>query len=508
MISESVLGSDEPRLSTPPLRELKPAVIDENGCVLEDATSYGFDVIEFAERVLRLPLDPWERVAVIRGGELLPSGLPRFRKVLLIVARQNGKTHLVKVLILYWLYVEGYSVLGISTLLPYAKSVWEEVYDLGQGVKALRRRTVGKWTDNNDTRIEIAGPDGHRVYYRIAAMGRKAGRSKTFPRLFIDEIREHTDFETVKAALPTMNAVLYGQAWAATNMGDESAAVLKAWRESGISGSDAGLCLLEWSAPPGADPEDVTALAAANPNLGRRISLAALLEDARAAKASPDPQVLTGFRTEILCQYVPALDPAVDPERWAESYRPGDLHNVAGRVLCFDISPDQQHATIVAGAMLPDGKVRLLVVEAFQGSMAVRTLRDQLHVWVRRIVPAKVGWFPNGPGAVLAADIRERKDRRRPFPASVLLEEIAGEVASVCMGFASHVASDQVIHDNEALLTAQVTGAAKRWNGDVWRFERKGEGHVDAAYAAAGADHLARTLPRAVGKPRIIMASA
>jgi hypothetical protein len=38
-------------------------------------------------------------------------------------------------------------------------------------------------------------------------------------------------------------------------------------------------------------------------------------------------------------------------------------------------------------------------------------------------------------------------------------------------------------------------------------FSRKGEGHVDAAYAAAGAVHLARTLPAPVGKPRLVVAN-
>lgn len=488
-------GSVEPRLVTPPLRELTPE------------TSYGYDVCDFAEAI-GLPLDPWQRVAVIHGGELLENGLPRFRTVLIIVARQNGKTHLVKILILFWLFIErSGSVLGVSTLREYAKSVLEEVHDLAEERPKLARRILAYRTDNNNTCIEVAGEEG-RIYYRIAAMGRKAGRSKTFRRIFVDELREHRDWETIKAAKPTMSAVFDGQMWIATNQGDESGVVLKSYRESGIAAADEQLCLIEYSAPPGADPEDPAALAAANPNAGRRLSMASLINDARAAKADPDPQVLTGFRTEIMCQYVPVLDPAVDPQCWEDAYVPGDLEGVRGRVLVLDIAPDNQHATIVAGAVLPDGRTRLVVVEAFKGSTAVAEVRKALFIWARKIMPAKVGWFPNGPAAVMAADLRERKDRGRPFPSSVALEEIAGEVAAVCMGFSAHVAGGEVIHGNEALLNAHVTGAGKKWNGDVWRFERKGEGHCDAAYAAAGADHLARTLPRPVGKPRIIMASA
>ena len=42
--------------------------------------------------------------------------------------------------------------------------------------------------------------------------------------------------------------------------------------------------------------------------------------------------------------------------------------------------------------------------------------------------------------------------------------------------------------------------------GDAWVFSRRGEGHVDAAYATAGAVHLARTMRTPVGRPRLIVA--
>src|ERR1700748_2033274 len=98
-----VLGRTQPRLWTPPLRELTPD------------TSYGFDVIDFAQAI-GWPLDEWEQEAVIRGGELLPDGRPRFRFVLIIVARQNGKTLLCRVLVLYWMFIERHElILGTST---------------------------------------------------------------------------------------------------------------------------------------------------------------------------------------------------------------------------------------------------------------------------------------------------------------------------------------------------------------------------------------------------------
>jgi hypothetical protein len=75
----------------------------------------------------------------------------------------------------------------------------------------------------------------------------------------------------------------------------------------------------------------------------------------------------------------------------------------------------------------------------------------------------------------------------------------------VCMGFAEQVSARQIAHSDEPLLNAQVAGAERLKQGDQWRFTRSGSGHVDALYAAAGAVHLARTIPT-VGKPRLVTA--
>jgi hypothetical protein len=75
-----ILGRTEPRVFTPPLRELTPE------------TSAGFSVVQFAEEILGIELLPWQRWFLIHALELRPDGKFRFRKVLCLVARQNGKT--------------------------------------------------------------------------------------------------------------------------------------------------------------------------------------------------------------------------------------------------------------------------------------------------------------------------------------------------------------------------------------------------------------------------------
>jgi hypothetical protein len=113
------------------------------------------------------------------------------------------------------------------------------------------------------------------------------------------------------------------------------------------------------------------------------------------------------------------------------------------------------------------------------------------------VKPRAVGWFPGGPAAALAADLRGLK-------AGTELKAV--EVGAICQGLAEAVTTRRVIHAGDPLLTAQVVGASRLYSGDGWRFTRRGVGHVDATYAAAGAVHLARTMPASLGKPRIIMA--
>lgn len=478
-----------PRLWTPPLRELRPA------------TSYGFDVIDFARDILATPLDPWQQWAAIHLGELLPDGRPRFRVVLILVARQNGKTLLFKVLVLYWMFIEQVPLtLGTSTNRDYAKSVWKELAEQATSnpllAAELGPRPVIAATGSEELRT-AAG-----ARYKFAATNRRAGRSLTVHRLGLDEIREHKDFSAWNAATNAGNAVPDFQCIAISNQGDNNAVVLDSLREPALRYIETGegdprLGLFEWSAPAGADPTDPAALAAANPNLGHRIDPDALMGAAIRAKRAGGEE-LAGFKTEVLCQRVHLLNPAIDPDSWTacRTDTPVALADHRDKLaLCVDIAIDGSHATLMGAAVI-DGKVHLEVVEAWDGHGCGKRLRAELPDLVRRIKPRTLGWFPAGPAAAVAADLADRGARNWP-PRRVVVEEIRGEVTAVCMGFAEQVTAGEVVHPDDPLLNAGVESAQPLWRGDSWVFTRKGATPVDSVYAAAGAVHLARTLPPA-----------
>jgi hypothetical protein len=420
------------------------------------------------------------------------------------------------VLTLYWLFVERVAmVLGTSTKLDYAAESWRKACRLARRCQVLAvevparggiRKVNGEQQLWRATDEEQDLDTGSR--YKIAASNEEGGRSLTIDRLVLDELRQHHDYSAHDAAVPATNAVPDAQVVGISNAGSDKSVVLNDWRDAAITFIETGegderAGLFEWSAPEGSSPLDLAALAQANPNLGYRIDPDALLGDARTAVAKGGEK-LTGFMTENMCMNVKVMNPAVDGAGWTACLDPGTLDAVRSRVqLCLDVSLDEEHATLVAAAMLPDGRVRVETVKAWSGPFATKQLRRDLPGLVERVRPQRLGWLPAGPAAAIAASLSDEK-RAELLRRGTSVDAIRSETPAVCMGLAELVRSGELAHSDDELLTAHVTSAEKLRRGDAWVFTRRGGGHCDAAYAVAGAVHLARTAPVPVGTPRII----
>lgn len=551
-VSETValpLGSTLPRIFTPPRCEgeiqpcncaewaderATPACIcrcdDDCGCALNPESSFGFQVIDFAHNVLRFPPDPWQRWLLIHGMELGPDGRPRFRKVLVLVARQNGKTQLLVIISLYWMFVQQVAmILGISSKVEYAKEAWAKAKDLAQGNRYLKPRipkkggvrlengsvTLTAMHPQYDDDGEIIIVDGEPIYlpsrYKIAAANDDAGRSLTVDRLIMDEFRRQYDWNAYRAAIPTQNAVRDAQAWLLSNQGDYRSEPLHSLQDSAHAFIKSGvgdpkLGIFEWSCPEGSDPTDPIALAMANPNVGRRIEWDDLLGEAARCKDKGGEE-LAGFKIEIMCMRVPQTNPAIDPVAWREC--------ATGRALvpefkdrlvwCFDVSLDERHATLYAAVKRPDDVIMVDIVRDWSGVGCTAALARELPGLVKKHRPVAVVWFPGGPAAAVAAAMEKRK-RRSDEPAwpprGTELEEVRGDAPAACMGFASLVNARALAHGadtssddwaSEDLLSVHALAADKLPVGDAWRFTRRDAANCDAVYAAAGAAHKARS---------------
>jgi hypothetical protein len=494
-LSVDLSGAVLPQTWTRPLRELTPD------------TSYGFDVIDFAITIGH-PLDPWEAWAAIHIGELLPDGRPRFRKVLIMVARQNGKSELLKILGLYFLIIARVpNILSMSNKFEYARALWASAYKIARRSEVTKNEIPVFRPGNNDPHMTTADD----ATWRICAANGDAGRSGSCDLILIDELRQHHNFEAWSAALHTMNARRNGQLIAASNEGTAASVVLDTLREEAIGGNNPRTGIFAWQAPEGARPDDPDAIRAANPNIGVRIELEDLLTEGIAAGAEGGDR-LVEFLTEVMCVRVPVFKPAINVTTWAERGPREDRPAVSLRdhrdklALCLDVSRDGQHATL-AGAIVLDGQTHTGIIAAWDSTAA---MRRELPGIMAAVKPRALVWFPNGPAAgfmgELASPRRATPTAVRWPPRGVKLVEITGESAAVCMGFVEQMDSDALRHDGHALATTHAGNAIRRPRGDLWIFDRRGAGHIDAVYAMAGAVHTARTLPppppplRAVGK--------
>jgi hypothetical protein len=522
----AVKGRTAPRIWTRPLR---PLTRD---------TTYGYRFVDWCA-ARGYPLDPWERWLAVHVGELLPDGRPRFRRVLIIVARQNGKTLFVKLLILWWAYEDSQAmILMTAQTLDYARIHWSEAAEMAgamvtmpRGVRRLAgplptpaiRQANGqemlvvppRWTHADECADDCQEPACRTTggTFRIAASKEESGgRSQSLNRLVMDEVRHQKEWGAYNAGMHAMNAVDDAQALLISNQGDREAVVLREVRATALKGRDRRVGLFEWSAPPDSAPDDLAALAQANPNLGlrsagRRIDPETLLGEAWTAMDAGG-EALTKFMTEVMCIDVPTLRPAINPEHWRACAGSPGLGSLRGRIAaCLDVAPNGEHATLAVAAVDANGMVRVELVRVWDTTAA---LRRSLPLVVARVKPRVFGWFPNGPAAAVATELAAPKKRRSVAwpPPGVEVRDIRTEVPAVCMGLEELTRAGGLLHPQDEVLNMQIGDArqAKLANG-TWVFDRgEGGGPIDAVYAVAGAVHMARLLPQAPPARRLVVA--
>lgn len=361
------MGKEKPRLYTPPLRKLTPK------------TSLGFAAIEYAKTILGMELYPWQEWALIHVleiiGDLSKSNWKfRYRTVLIMVSRQNGKTELSKIIASFFLNVLCVeAIFGTSLSMDKAEEVWEAVIAeqenheaLAQDIQTIARRNGGK-------KLILTG----LRTYKVGAPTRRAGRGDANDLVMLDEVREHRDWETWSAAVASTNAKPNGMTICFSNAGDPDSIVLRQIRSqaleriNGTKANDFGgavdsesLGLFEWSAPDKAETDDMEALAQANPALGYgRLTERALLSN---RETFPE----TKFRSECMCQQVETILPEPFPDgAWLggqdeHSFIREDSELFWG----IDMSQDRKWTVIAVCGLREDGNYHIEVVERKLGT--------------------------------------------------------------------------------------------------------------------------------------------
>lgn len=481
-----LLGNTEPTVFTGPLRPLTRE------------TSLGFQLIDFADSVLGMPLMPWQKWLAIHALELLPNGRLRFKTVVVLVARQNGKSHFARVLVLYLMYMRGIEyVMGTAQTLGRARKLWESAVKMAERSPWLRPEVAAVRRANGQETMVLA----NGAEYEITAANESAGRGATIDLLLCDELREMTEWKVWGALSKTTAARPSSQIWGLSNSGEDKSVVLNNLVDRATKGAEETLGLFGWIADIELAIDNPVAWQQANPALGITLDKSYVLN----ALATDPPAI---FRNEVLCQRVDTRDGAIDMNGWNACYDPaGTLGDYRGGQLawCIDVAPDDSHVSMVGAAMTSTGKIRVEVIAAWDSVAAARGAIPEL---VRRGKPAALAWYTAGPAAQLGTDLRglrawlsENGVKDRELPGMTTISGAA--VSESCMELASLVSSRSLLQPKDPLADTHLSATRKLPNGDGWRFMRRdAASSVDCAYAMAGAVHTVRNLP--TPKPALV----
>lgn len=476
-----LLGKTTPRLFTPPLVTGPPGPCG-CGCALTPLTSRGFSVLDFADDPLRIRLYPWQRWQLIHALELRPDGRFRFRTILLLVARQNGKTTVLKVKNLWKLYVlRVLLVIGTAQNLDMAEETWDEAVEIAESVPELAAEIAHIDRTNGKKALKLEG--GPR--WKITTASRKGGRTLAVDDVNLDELREHHTWEAWAAVTKTTMARPTAQVWAYSNAGDSRSVVLNQLRDSALATvtdpmADPSLGLFEWSAPddvkctclrrPG-EPHgaacrlrDAAATAQANPALG----YGNLTWDALQSALSTDPEAV--YRTECLCQRVPDLAP-----EW-------QVIGVVEWVAALD-QQSQLADRPAYGVYVPPDRSTAAIVAAGQSTLGGRHIE----------ITGDGRTLDYRPGAGWVVD--RLVELERHHPCVVVVDDKATADAAEAVGLQVHratvsdvvtgcqtlydgvagpdVASRDIHHIGQAEMTAAVAGAVTRDVGGSWAWARR-----------------------------------
>lgn len=511
-------GSVEPRIYTEPLRELTPE------------TSYGFAAIEFAEEVLGIRLHPWQKWLFVHALEVMPDGQFRYRTIIVLIARQSGKSTVSQVLSLFFLYILGVGlVLGTAQDLDTAEEVWEGAQEMIDGNVELAALALPPIKVNGKKTIRLKS--GER--YKVKAASRKAGRGLSGDLILLDEIREMTDWGPYAALGATTTARPNAQIWALSNAGDAASIVLRYLRkmahkalgdpdgivanedpsrlldpeaEEAAVEADETLGLFEWSAPANCPVDDRAGWQQANPSLGYTIAERTIVS---ACKTNPE----WVFRTEHLCQWSDGtLEGPFPTGSWehgidgstpsscyckgedADCAHPGSSIAPGSEIaLCLDVNWERTHAHIAAAGLRADGLPHVEIIASRLGTD-----------WVK-------GWFsdPDHPER-----LKYKVAIQASGPAGALVEELVkhrvnvvdwkgSDLGKACGRFYDLVRDDYLRHLPQPLLDVAAATAVTKPLGDSWVWDRK-KSPVDCSplMAATGAVWLIAPRPEQ-GPPQV-----
>jgi len=442
---QKLRGATEPRLHSPYLK----------------GTSKIQDVIDLA-KLIDMPLLKWQEF-VLTDMLRVDKKSQFIRKTnLLLVARQNGKTHLARMLILaHLLKWDSKNILIMSSNRSMALDTFRQVAQVLETNDHLKGFVKQIRYANGTESIEML--DGTRL--DVVAATRDGSRGRTADFLYIDELREITE-EGYRAAIPTTRARPNSQTLLTSNAGDAFSIVLNDMRERALENPPKSFGFYEYSAPQYCKITDRKAWAMANPAMGYTITEEALEES---VATSP----IENTKTELLCMWITSLQspfPANSIEDCSDStlqMSPG-----AYTVFGFDKSPSSRDAALVAGQILPDGRIGIGVLQTWESLVSVDELMiaKDIKAWADIYRPRQI--LHDKYATQTIAD--------RLTAAGQICQDISGaQFYQACSDLLDATVNQKWVHAGQDLLITQFSNVAAKTNDSSWRIvKRQSSGSV------------------------------
>lgn len=442
-------------------------------------SSAGLEAVELAASA-GLVLDDWQQHCLIEALGEKPGGKWAAFEVGLVVPRQNGKGSVLEARELAGLFLFNEQlILHSAHEFKTAQEAFRRILQLVENTDDLRKRVHRIRTSHGEEGIELLS--GARL--RFVARSTGSGRGFSGDCVILDEAFK-LPAEALGALLPTLSARPNPQLWYTSSAGHSDSEVLRAVRDRGTSGGG-GLCYLEWSADPSADPDSESSWVAANPALGIRITRDHVQLE---RDAMPEGEFL---RERLGIWDDPAgASHALDAEAWLAS---ADRDSQISGPICIgvDVSPEGRSSIAVAAERL-DGMVHVELVENRPG---VAWVAPKVLDMIERWSPIRVTLDASSPAAAMLPDL-ERDGN--------IITKVSGrELAASAVAFSNMISENKIRHIDQPALSTAVAGAKRRDVGDSWAFGRK-HSSVDISPVVAAALAAWSHLQTSGRNPKII----
>jgi phage terminase large subunit-like protein len=447
-----LLGHVKPRVHTPFLKG--PSRVQE--------------VADLAEKI-GMPLLEWQRFILEDMLRIDSEGKFRRRTLALLIARQSGKTHLARMLILAHLFLwDSKMVIGMSSNRNMALDTFRQIANVIEDNDFLKAQVKQIRFANGQESITTL--KGNR--YQIVAATRDGSRGLTANFLFIDELREITE-EGWKAARPTTRAT-GGQTLTCSNAGDAYSTVLNDLKERAMSYPSPTLGYYEYSAPPHCKVDDRNAWAMANPSLGFLIDEETLEE---AVATNP----INNTRTEMLCQWVDSMSSPFTTQMVSDT-SDSTLQITPGGNIVFaiDVSPSKRSGALLAGKLnQATGKIELGLMQLWTSDVAIDDLKmaADVHAWAQKFKP-RVIMYDKYATASIAQRLQQSGQK---------LEDCSGQsFYQACGEILDAFVNVRLVHSGQKELTESWFSVGAKTNDAGWRIvRRKSAGDVTSAICSA-----------------------